>query len=441
MQAQLKNIPGCHRKNSRLPVTYFAGSVNPPKHPNPATGTQIFPRNIPKPPTAPSKPLRSTWSIESMNARLQHAATSGDTEQVELLLTKGASIEATDHNCNKNTPLHSAASKGHVSVVKLLSSKGASIEAGDIYNSTPLHVAAANGHVSVVRLLYNKGALIEAGDTYKRTPLHVAAANGHTSVVKLLPTIGASLEPTDIAGNTPLHRAASGGHLDIVKLLLAKDVSIDVQNKNKTTPLESATNLVYTDIVSSLKRTAIIRDLDRVWKSISLNFDNKTPTLDSTIQSHLKQSRDIQQEIHREEKAGDKGSGGVQTVTAPGAPSIHLRAFDKFTQSTPWAQDFNKGNGEEQTVTVPGFPSVNLRAPNKFTQSPPWAQPSATGSGGEGIVKALPGTLSIKRAHGVLLAVFLSVLFAVLFERTGKGAQKEVMSLSCECKTFTFSLS
>ena len=78
------------------------------------------------------------------------------------------------------------AHNGHVGVVEVLLGKGASIEARQKNNWTPLHLAAQNGHVGVVEVLLGNGASIEALNRFNRTPLQVAAGNHHTDIVSLL---------------------------------------------------------------------------------------------------------------------------------------------------------------------------------------------------------------------------------------------------------------
>ena len=117
------------------------------------------------------------------------------------------------------TALHHAASRGYNDIVQLLLTRGASIEAMDIINDTPLHYAAWHGNTSTVELLLSKGASIEAVNKDSNTPLHYVAMGGHTSIVELLLSNGASIEATNKDNNTPLQLARRFGETRVVKLL------------------------------------------------------------------------------------------------------------------------------------------------------------------------------------------------------------------------------
>ena len=83
--------------------------------------------------------------------------------------------------------MHSAASHGYNSTIELLLSKGATIEATDREGDTPLHLAAMRSSTSTVKLLLSEGASIEARNTYYRTPLqHATLRFGNPLVLKLL---------------------------------------------------------------------------------------------------------------------------------------------------------------------------------------------------------------------------------------------------------------
>ena len=193
---------------------------------------------------------------------LHFAASGGYNDIVQLLLTKGASIEAT--NYYNNTPLQLAAWYGRTSTVELLLSKGALIEATNYYNNTPLQLAARHGHTNTVELLLSKGASIEATDKSNQTSLHFAVSYGSTSTVELLLSKGAPIEATNYYNNTPLHLAARYGSTSTVELLLSKGASIEATNKDNDTPLHRAAWYGYTSTVGLLlSKGASIEAMDK----------------------------------------------------------------------------------------------------------------------------------------------------------------------------------
>ena len=202
--------------------------------------------------------LEYVRSINFTNDReetaLHKAAAKGHRNIIQLLLSKGASLEVKD--MDGSTPLHRAVRGGHTNTVELLLSKGASLEAKDTDGWTPLHYAARHGHTNTVELLVSKGASLEAKDAYGWTPLHHAAWGGRTGTVELLLSKGASLEAKDTHGWTPLHRAAWGGRTSTVELLLSKGASVEAINRTNETPLDLATSIGDRDKIKLLERKA-----------------------------------------------------------------------------------------------------------------------------------------------------------------------------------------
>jgi ankyrin repeat protein len=110
-----------------------------------------------------------------------------------------------EDNSDSRSPLSNAAHQGHETLVQLLLDKGAEINAKDINNMTPLALAAEQGHEGVVRILLKKGPKLESRDSgIWRTALAHATAEGHLAIVKMLIESGADTETKDIDGSTPL---------------------------------------------------------------------------------------------------------------------------------------------------------------------------------------------------------------------------------------------
>ena len=137
------------------------------------------------------------------------AAKEGQTAATELLLGKGADIDATA--MNSCTSLMFAVEGDHTGAMELLLSKGADVEAtgGDW---TALMLAAEQGQTAAMELLLGKGADVEAADDGGTTALMLAAAKGQTAAMELLLGKGADVKAEDAHGDTPAHLAASNGH-------------------------------------------------------------------------------------------------------------------------------------------------------------------------------------------------------------------------------------
>ena len=119
------------------------------------------------------------------------AAEAGDTKRLISTLGYIRNIDFTRGVDMERTALHKAAHRGHKDIVQILVEKGASIEAMDNGNKTPLHLAVRNGHTDTVDLLLMKGASVQAFNE-DNSALFVAAQSGYTSTVELLITNGVS---------------------------------------------------------------------------------------------------------------------------------------------------------------------------------------------------------------------------------------------------------
>ncbi|XP_067396118.1 ankyrin repeat domain-containing protein 27 [Emydura macquarii macquarii] len=143
------------------------------------------------------------------------------------------------------TPLHIAAICGQASLIDLLVSKGAVVSATDYHGSTPLHLACQKGYQNVTLLLLHYKASTDVQDNNGNTPLHLACTYGHEDCVKALvyyDVHSCRLDTGNEKGDTPLHIAARWGYQGIIEVLLQNGANPDIQNRMKETSLQCALN-------------------------------------------------------------------------------------------------------------------------------------------------------------------------------------------------------
>jgi ankyrin repeat protein/L-ascorbate metabolism protein UlaG (beta-lactamase superfamily) len=170
---------------------------------------------------------------------IHEAVTAGDVATVTQLLNQNPSlINAPD--TAQSLPLHLAASTGQVAVIELLLSKGANMEAGDRENTTPLTCAALLNKPEAVRLLVEKGASLTARDNNGNTPLLAAARSGNVEIVKYLVGHGAALTDVSNRGSNCLHIATSIGAEPLVQYLLGQNFDLNALNGSGYSPLHFA---------------------------------------------------------------------------------------------------------------------------------------------------------------------------------------------------------
>ncbi len=182
---------------------------------------------------------------------LTAAAGSGDRRAAQLLLDRGADVNATEKG---GTALAAAAYGGHLEVALLLLERGADVNRrvpGSSLDWDGLSLAAAldparsrdkstmAARREVAELLIARGADVNA--TYRGgTLLHRAAFEGDLPGVNLLIAHGAVLSARDGSGSTPLHRAVQAGRFDVAARLLALGADGRAAATDGTTPLTLA---------------------------------------------------------------------------------------------------------------------------------------------------------------------------------------------------------
>jgi ankyrin repeat protein len=185
---------------------------------------------------------------------LHHAAGYGPLANVELLIDKGADVNA--KNRRASTPLHWAIHDE--AKVRLLLSKGANVNSKQVQGRTPLFLAAMLGDsVPTIRLLLGSGADPNLASTNGQTPLMMAAVRGNVEAMRLLIEKGAEVNRGDGAGETALMFAATSGNADAVRFLIEKGADVKVRSKRNETALGfAATSGVQASVELLLARGA-----------------------------------------------------------------------------------------------------------------------------------------------------------------------------------------
>jgi hypothetical protein len=146
-----------------------------------------------------------------------------------------------------------AAFEGYTDTARLLLSKGANINAHDHEGWTPLFWAAFSRRTDTARFLLEKGADVNAHNKYLDTALLHASYGGDTDTVAVLLEYQVDVNHRDDMGRTALIEAARQGHADTVRVLLEHGADEKIAAKDGTTALSVAEKLHNADIVALLK--------------------------------------------------------------------------------------------------------------------------------------------------------------------------------------------
>lgn len=108
----------------------------------------------------------------------------------DLMLARGAPVDAVTRNDMANQPLHAAAAGGNVSICRKLIAAGADVNARQHGGFTPLHEAAHRGDVAMVELYLESGADVSLRENEGKTALAIAEAQGNGETIEMLREAG-----------------------------------------------------------------------------------------------------------------------------------------------------------------------------------------------------------------------------------------------------------
>jgi ankyrin repeat protein len=184
-----------------------------------------------------AKDLKFLPSVKDMNERLRQASLIACVEEINVLLGKGADVNA------KNE-------RGQTALI-LASLQGAVSEAGYRRETSPQGVKC---RVDTVSLLLEKGANVNAKDQNGWTALMQATFSRRVKVAELLMSKGADVHAKDEGGETVLMKGAStpDPSLELMQTLLDKGIDINAKNKQGRTALFIAIERSKVEVVQWL---------------------------------------------------------------------------------------------------------------------------------------------------------------------------------------------
>ncbi|XP_041830483.1 caskin-2-like isoform X2 [Melanotaenia boesemani] len=224
---------------------------------------------------------------------LHHAALTGTTELLSLLLEAQATVDVKDSNGMR--PLHYAAWQGKADSVLLLLRAGASVNSPSQDGQIPLHLSAQYGHYEVSEMLLQHQSNPCLRSKAKKTPLDLACEFGRLKVAQLL--LSSNMVTTLLEGDggndglnspptTPLHLAARNGHKDVIRLLLKAGIDINRSTKAGTS-LHEAALYGKTEVVRLLLDAGINVNMRNTYNQTALDIVNQFTT--SSASREIKQ--------------------------------------------------------------------------------------------------------------------------------------------------------
>ncbi|KAJ9255993.1 hypothetical protein DTO195F2_6041 [Paecilomyces variotii] len=203
-----------------------------------------------------SRARSENFDIPTDLGPLEVAARQGNVTLVNILLDRGAHIDAEDGGTEDDvcayTALEIAAFWGHIAVVETLLDHGADVNAVRQTLGTPLQAALEGGHINVAELLLSRGAEIDKHWTTYGSCLQICSERGDLETVRFLVDHNANIEDTGGVNGNALQVACDAGNIDIVQYLLDKGANVKAPGKNVGNALQAASAEGHIDIVKLL---------------------------------------------------------------------------------------------------------------------------------------------------------------------------------------------
>ncbi|RDL41405.1 uncharacterized protein BP5553_01384 [Venustampulla echinocandica] len=168
-----------------------------------------------------STPRKVNSHMSGTKQTLFSAICRDDLTLVRQLLDEGMDIDSRDDINGGDTPLITAVAYDQVDIAELLLERGANIEAKTYHSEeTALIKAAASGRYKILLLILEKRPDLEARDRNDRTALFRACSSGYGEEVSALLAARADIGAKDKNNRTPLMEASRLAYKPTVQLLI-----------------------------------------------------------------------------------------------------------------------------------------------------------------------------------------------------------------------------
>ena len=259
-------------------------------------------------PSSETKPVAEAAKIEPPTAKapdisIYIATSTGNIEAVKQHLAAGTDVN--EEVLGEVVPLHTAARYGHKEIAELLIAKGAEVNAKDDEGETPLDLAWLTRQTETADLLRKHGG--------KYGTIYTAVGGGDIEAVKEFLAAGVDVNAKDEVGWTPLHIAAIRGNKEIAELLIAEGADVNVKGGGSVTPLHLATTKGIAELLidkgadvnassgveTPLHEAAlfghkeIVELLITAGADVNAKKDNGKTPLDLTIRRHHHETADL----------------------------------------------------------------------------------------------------------------------------------------------------
>lgn len=230
---------------------------------------------------------------------LHLAIEDNDYVQVVRLINLGSDIEAPDWF--KKTPLHFAAfynsNESHIKIIELLLKKGANVNARDNYGNKPIYYLVQSANARVLELFLKFKADVRDLDEAGGNLLYPALRhNKNVDLLQLLVDQGLDVDHRDTTGKTPLHRACDYDCLNfkVVKCLLKNGANMNAVDRRGYTPLtelvrscNASSGVRILKVLNFVLEHTDFREIQNYAPVLTVNYKSYQNYLWKTVLEHL----------------------------------------------------------------------------------------------------------------------------------------------------------